>query len=337
MTDATARHVEPLVERLFARYEAPAPGAALLLMEGERVLVRRGFGSAELEMGVAVGPATNFRLASVSKQFTAMAILLLEEEGLLAVGDPVGRWLDLPSWRDSVTIHHLLTHTAGIADYEDHLPRELDRQLLDEDVRRILADREELYFAPGTAYRYSNSGYALLARIAEEASGDSFAAVLRRSIFAPLGMSGSCAHVKGEGVVDNRAFGYSMAGSEWVLTDQGPTSAVLGDGGIYSSVDDLALWSREILAPRFFSPALVERATVPRIDTGDGVIRYGYGWRSWSHHGLRILAHTGETIGFRNALVLAPERELAAVILTNRNEGRPLEPALDLIREIAGI
>jgi CubicO group peptidase (beta-lactamase class C family) len=116
--------LDSLVDRLFADYDAVGlPGAAVLVMEGDRVLVRKGFGTADLEQSVPVTPESAFRLASISKQFTAMAILLLEEEGRLSLADPVSRWLPgLPAWSEHVRISHLLTHTSGIADYEDHLP-----------------------------------------------------------------------------------------------------------------------------------------------------------------------------------------------------------------------
>lgn len=329
--------LDSLTDRLFADYDdGGMPGAAILVMEGDRVLVRRGFGAADLEQSIPVTAETGFRLASISKQFTAMAILLLEEEGRLSLGDPVSRWLPgLPAWGDRVKISHLLTHTSGIADYEDHLPEGLERQLLDEDVREILASLPETYFTPGAGYRYSNSSYALLARIAEEAAGKSFAVLLESRIFGRLSMTGTVAHVEGVDEVASRAFGYSRRAGEWNRTDQSVTSAVLGDGGIYSSIDDLARWVREILAPRILPARLVAEAIRPRIDTGEEGIRYGYGWRTLERDGMTVVGHTGETIGFRNAMVLVPEQDVAVIVLSNRNEGAPLQMALELARAAA--
>lgn len=221
--------LDSLTDRLFADYDdGRLPGAAVLVMEGDEVLVRKGFGAADLERSLPVTPETAFRLASISKQFTAMAILLLEEEGRLSLADPVSRWLPgLPAWGDRVKISHLLTHTSGIADYEDHLPEGLDRQLLDEDVRQILGSLPETHFAPGEGYSYSNSGYALLARIAEEAAVESFAEALESRIFGRLSMTGTVGHVEGVDEVTSRAFGYSRRAGEWTRTDQSTTSAVL--------------------------------------------------------------------------------------------------------------
>src|SRR5690606_32033465 len=120
----------------------------------------------DLERGIAVGPDTNFRLASVSKQFTATAILLLAQDGALTLDDPVRRWLpSLPAAADGITLHHLLSHTSGLVDYEDVMPDAIDDQLRDADVLRLLESQDRLYFAPGSDYRYSNSGYALLALV----------------------------------------------------------------------------------------------------------------------------------------------------------------------------
>lgn len=331
--------LDSFADRLFADYDnRHVPGAAVLVVERGRVLVRRGFGSADLESGTAVTPDSRFRLASVSKQFTAMAILLLAREGKLSLGDSLARWLpDLPQWSERVTVLHLLTHTSGIVDYEDHLPESADRQILDEDVRKILAGRTELYFEPGTEYRYSNSGYALLARITEEASGESFPTVLRTRIFDPLSMTGSVAHIEAKSVVSDRAYGHARDGAGWRRADQSATSAVLGDGGIYASIDELGRWIMEILDPRLLPEELVSEAIQPRVETGEGSIRYGFGWRimevgeaSSYAHPVEVVWHTGETAGFRNALVLIPERQVGVVVLTNRNEGQLLDRALEL-------
>jgi CubicO group peptidase (beta-lactamase class C family) len=330
--------LDSLTDRLFADYDDRGlPGAAVLVVERGRVLVRRGFGSADLESGAAVTPDSRFRLASVSKQFTAMAILVLARDGKLTLEDSVARWLTgLPQWSERVTILHLLTHTSGIVDYEDHLPETADRQIMDEDVRKILTGRTELYFEPGTAYRYSNSGYALLARIAEEASGEPFPTVLRTRIFDPLSMAGSVAHIEGKSVVADRAYGHARDGAVWRRADQSATSAVLGDGGIYASIDELGRWVMEILEPRVLPEEIVSAAIQPRVETGEGSVRYGFGWRIMEvgeedvARPVEVVWHTGETAGFRNALVLIPERKVGVVVLTNRNEGRLLDRALEL-------
>src|SRR5690625_3383893 len=171
------------IDALMQDYSGAVPGAAVLVLHDGEPLLRRGYGLADVDAGVEVSPQTNFRLASVSKQFTAATVLLLAEEGLLQLGDPVRKWLpSLPAAADGVTIHHLLSHTSGLIDYEDVMPEGLERQVRDADVLAILEGQDRLYFAPGTQYRYSNSAYALLTLIVEAASGTGYPDVLRQRI-----------------------------------------------------------------------------------------------------------------------------------------------------------
>ena len=157
---------------------------------------------------------------------------------------------------------------------------------------------------PGSNWRYSNSGYALLALIVEKASGKGFPAFLRDEIFVPLRMETTVAHEEGISIVVNRAYGYSREGSSWHRTDQSNTSAVLGDGGIYTSADELVNWIRALDRGQF------AEASVPRVDTATAGVRYGFGWRISEHQGRRVVAHTGETRGFRNALIRFPDEKL---------------------------
>ena len=323
------------VDSMMAAYDGPVPGAALLVLRDGVPVVRKGYGLADLERGVAVAPHTNFRLASVSKQFTAAAILLLAQDGALSLDDPVRRWLpSLPAAADGITLHHLLSHTSGLVDYEDVMPDAIDGQLRDADVLRLLEAQDRLYFAPGSAYRYSNSGYALLALIVGQASGQDFAAFLRARIFEPLGMDGTLAFEDGVSTVPRRAYGHSAAGDGWTRTDQSSTSAVLGDGGIYSSIDDLAKWDAALRDDRLLSDASRALAFNPHIVTNEAdVDAYGYGWRIHGEGAGRLLWHSGETIGFRNVILRWPEQRLTVVLLTNRNDPEPYA----LARRIAGV
>ena len=322
--------IDRRVDALMSRYAGDGPGAALLVLHDGEAVVRRGYGLADLEAGRPVTPATRFRLASITKQFTSAAVLLLVEEGRIGLDDPVKRWFaGLPPAADGVTIRHLLTHTSGLVDYEDVMPGDLDAQLRDADVLRLLETQDRTYFEPGSRYRYSNSGYALLALVVESASGQSFQDFLRERIFLPLGMSGTLARVDGGPAVGERAYGYSRMDDGWTRTDQSPTSAVLGDGGIYSSIDDLARWDAALYDDRLLddeSRALAFAAATP---TDDPAVAYGFGWRITGDS----LWHSGESIGFRNVLVRFPGQRLTVVLLSNRNDPEPYRTAL----EIAGL
>lgn len=322
------------VDALMRDYSGPVPGASVLVLRDGQAVLRRGYGLADLDAGTAAGPRTNYRLASVTKQFTAAAILLLAEDGVLSLDDPLRRWLpSLPNAADAITLRQVLSHTAGLVDYEDHIPADFEGQLHDADVLRILEGQDRTYFTPGSAYRYSNSGYALLALVVGQASGRNFATFLHERIFQPLGMSHTVAYQDGVDTIAHRAFGYSRVDGQWVRTDQSQTSAVLGDGGIYSSIDDLARWDAALYDDRLLSAASrADMFTAATTTDEADVPGYGLGWRlngdsAW---------HSGESIGFRNVIVRWPGERLTVVVLSNRNGPEPYPLALEIARLFRG-
>ena len=309
-----------VVDALMSEYDGAVPGASVLVIRDGQSVVRRAYGLSNLEEKTPAAPETNYRLASVTKQFTAAAILLLMKGGRLRLDDRLRQWLpSLPEATDAITLHHVLSHRSGLIDYEDLIAT--TAQLHDADVLALLEREPRTYFAPGTAYRYSNSGYTLLALVIEKASGQSFASFLRDRVLLPLGMQNTVAFEEGISTVRHRAFGYSRTDGGWTRTDQSPTSAVLGDGGIYSSIDDLALWDAALYDE---SLAL---AFTPVTNTDETDVQYGLGWRITGD----TLWHSGESIGFRNVIVRNPKRRLTVVILTNRDERPPYETALKIM------
>ena len=321
------------VDRLMSRYEGHVPGASLLVIRDGKPLIRRSYGYANLEDRIAATPATNYRLASVTKQFTAASILLLTQDGKLDLDDSLRKWLPtLPEVAEAMTIRHVLSHMSGLIDYEDVTPAAMTAQLHDADVLKILETQNETYFSPGKGYRYSNSGYALLALIVGKASGKDFASFLKERIFTPLGMHDTIAYEQGLSTVNNRAYGYSEERGTWTRTDQSQTSAVLGDGGIYSSIDDLAKWDAALYDDRLLSAQSRDLAFTAATETDDPKVNYAMGWRVTDEKiGGRTLWHSGETIGFRNVLIRYPEQHFTVVLLTNRNDSEPYQTA----REIA--
>ena len=317
------------LDRLMQRYDGDVPGASLLVLRDGAAVVRRGYGRSDLERDVEAGPATAYRLASVSKQFTAAAVLLLAQDGKLGIDDPVRNWLpSLPREDDAITLRHLLTHTSGLVDYEDLMAEPYDGQIRDAGVLALLEREPRLYFAPGSAYRYSNGAYALLALVVERAAGMAYPDFLRERIFRPLNMHDTLAFVEGGPAVPHRAFGYSEIDGHWQRTDQSSTSAVLGDGGIYSTIDDLARWDAALYDDRLLSDASRALAFGPQVEvTGEGYeAHYGFGWRITGE----TAWHSGETIGFRNVIVRWPQRHLTVVLLSNRNDPEPYRTALEI-------
>lgn len=308
-------------------YQGHVPGACVAVLRGGVPVLRRAYGLADLEGGFAAELATNFRLASLTKQFTAAAILLLRQDGRVGLEGSVRKWLPgLPSAADGMTVRHLLTHTSGLIDYEDLIPEGATAQLRDADVLRLLEAEDRGYFPPGRQYRYSNSGYVLLSLIVARASGEGFASFLRNRIFVPLGMRHTVAFEAGVSAVAHRAFGYSAAGGSWMRTDQSLTSATLGDGGIYSSVDDLARWDAALYDGRLLQPESLRLAFQPATATDDPSVQYGFGWRITGE----TRWHSGETLGFRNVIVRWLQHRLTVIVLTNRNHPPPYGMALTI-------
>ena len=318
------------IDGLMRPYDGRGPGASVLVLKDGEPVFRRSYGLAVVEDGTPATPSTNYRLASVSKQFTAAAILLLAEDGKLSIDDPLKKWLPtLPAAADAVTLRHLLSHTSGLLDYEDLMDPAATRQVHDIDVLHLLEKEDRGYFAPGSDYRYSNSGYALLALVAGKASGNDFASFLRQRIFLPLGMANTHAHQDGVDDVPERAYGYSQINGRWQRTDQSTTSAVLGDGGIYSSLDDLAKWDAALYDERLLKAASLKLTFSPATPTTEpDVPFYGMGWRINGN----ALWHSGESIGFRNVIVRYPQQKLTVIVLTNRNDPEPYPLALAIAR-----
>ena len=323
--------MKPQVDALMRDYTGDVPGASVLVLRDGEPVVRAGYGLADMEARTPATATTNYRLASVTKQFTAASILLLTEDGRLKLEDHVRKWLpSLPKVAEPITIRHLLTHTSGLIDYEDVIPETFKPQLRDADVLRLLESQDRTYFRPGSSYRYSNSGYALLALIVERASGRTFATFLRERIFQPLGMTNTVAYEQGISTVSNRAYGYTQEQGSWARSDQSQTSAVLGDGGIYSSIDDLAKWDAALYDGRLLRPSSLQAAFTPATHTDDPEVEYGFGWRVTGE----TLWHSGETVGFRNVIVRYPKRHLTVVVLTNRNDPEPYPLALKIASDV---
>jgi len=324
---ACAAGLEARVESVLSPYTGRVPGASLLILRDGKVLVRQSQGFADLEAGSAAAPDTNYRLASVSKQFTAMSIMLLVQDGVLSLDQPVHDWLpSLPPATRSVTLRQLLSHRSGVVDYEDFVADDAP-QVRDADVLTILEGQDRTLFAPGSSYQYSNSGFALLALVVERASQKDYPSFLKERIFEPLGMKATLARVDEGPAVPNRAYGYRLEGKDWVRRDQSSTSAVLGDGGIYSSVDDLARWDAALYDDRLLKDSLRKELFTRQGATDDPDVDYGLGWRLTGD----TVWHSGESMGFRNVLIRDPKRHTTVILLTNRDDPEPYQAVRPLL------
>lgn len=342
MTAATAAPLSAeqsaRVDAIFADFNQPdAPGACVAIICDGAVIFAKGYGLADLETKTPIAPETNFRLASVSKQFTAMAVLLLRERGKLSLDENLLAFFpEFPAFGRQITVRHLLTHQSGLLDYEDLIPAGTTIPVLDQDVLRLLmadgrTNATPTYFPVGSQYRYSNSAYSLLALIVQARSSQTFAHFLKENICAPLGMTNTLAYEAGNSVVPHRAYGHSLRTNGWQRTDQSLTSSVLGDGGIYSSVNDLFKWDQALYTTKLVSAATLEEAFTAKTSTDKPGKDYGYGWYLTAHRGGKQIWHSGESIGFRTRLVRMPEKRFALIILSNRSDKKLEEYATQVI------
>ena len=320
-----------------------APGAAVLVVDKGHAVFRRGYGVTDLRTLHPIDAQTNFRLASFTKQFTAACIMLLVHDGKLRYDDHLTDiFREFPAYGKAITVRNLLNHTSGLPDYEDILtkqypntPDEKIPQILDAGVLKLLEQQTSGKFPPGSKWEYSNSGYAVLAMIVEKVSGKSFGQFLHERIFTPLKMTNTLAYEKGKNEVPHRAYGFSKIDGTWRETDQSSTSAVLGDGGIYSSLDDLAKWDRALrdhtlLSAAEMRPALTPvRPTKASSKSPEGKpVSYGFGWFLDPYRGHRRMYHDGDTIGSRTTIQRFPDDQLTVIVLANRADVDPEELAL---------
>ena len=324
------------IDALFTDFNrADVPGAVLMVIQNGKILKEQGYGLCDLGKKTPCAADTNFRLASLTKEFTAMAILMLAQDKKLSLDDPITKFFpEFPEYGRSITVSELLTHRSGLIDYEDVIPSGTIIPVSDQNVLSLLRKEEKTYFTPGSQFRYSNGGYALLSLIVEVVSGNTFASFLKQNIFAPLQMNGTIAYQAGLSKVSNRAYGYARENNRFVFSDQSLTSSVLGDGGIYSSVRDLFKWDQALYTDKLISKELLQRAFSAHSPTSDmDGSGYGFGWYVGKYHGDDLIWHYGSTCGFTNRIERIPQRKFTVIILTNRRDAE----ISDIGRKIADL
>jgi CubicO group peptidase (beta-lactamase class C family) len=332
------------------------PGMAVLVRRNGRTVFERGYGVRNLSTFAPIGAHTDFRLASFTKQFTAMAIMLLVHGGKLSYNTRLTDiFPDFPAYGRAITVRHLLSHTSGLPDYEELMDGSwtATHQIRDEDVLALLERQTHPKFAPGSSWAYSNSSYVLLGLVVAKISGEPFPNFLHGRIFAPLHMDGTLAYVSGKNTVPERAHGYSKEGTQFVETNQSPTSATLGDGGVYSNLADLAKWDQSLqehslLPAREMQPALIPvklaDGSDPKWPAAPGEdnlnpgkpVSYGFGWFLDPFEGHPRMWHSGTTMGFRSLIERFTKDRLTIVILCNRTDLDPAKLALQVAGSLLG-
>jgi CubicO group peptidase (beta-lactamase class C family) len=295
---------------------------SVLVARDKTVLFEKGFGSANLEWDIPNSPTTKFRLGSLTKQFTAACILLLEERGKLKVDDPVKKYMtDAPAAWEKVTIFNLLTHTSGIPSFTGFSDYAATEAIATTPEQLVLRFRDKpLEFSPGEKMSYSNSGYVLLGYLIEKISGQPYSRFVEENIFRPLEMKDS-GYDSNSAIIMHRASGYTP--SEKGLMNAGYIDMTIpfSAGGLYSTTEDLARWEQGLFGGKTLSPASLQKMTTPFQHN------YAFGLSVTTLNGHRMIEHTGGIEGFNTALAYYPEDKLTVVVLSNLNGEAPLNIA----------
>ncbi len=321
--EAQDQGLEHRAAPIFSQWDrTDSPGCALGVIQNGRFLLKRGFGMANLDYNLPITPKTVFRIASTSKQMTAAVILLLEEEGVLSLDDPVRNFIsELPDYGAAITLRHLIHHTSGIRDYISLMSMAGKREedfYNDEEVLRILARQQRLNFPPGERYLYSNSGYFLLGQVVKRATGRSLVEETERLIFKPLGMAHSFVNDDASRIVKNRATGYSPLGEGGFRINE-TRLGMIGDGGVFTTVEDLLLWDRNFYHNRLGKKdreLFTKMQTPGRLNDG-APIEYAHGLMLGDYRGRKTVTHSGIFVGFRTEMIRFPEEKLTVVCLCN--------------------
>lgn len=321
------------LDKLFAQFDdINKPGASVAVLQDGEVVFSKGYGSANLEYDIPVTPDTMFHVASISKQFTVFAILLLAEEGKLNFDDDIRQYIpEVPDFGETITLRHLASHTSGMRDQWNLLRMagwRLDDVITTEHVLKMVAKQKELNFKPGEEFLYSNTGFTLLAEVVARVSGKSFAQFTHERLFTPLNMSNSLFYDDHQKIVSNRAYSYEPI-------DNGYQKSVLnyanvGATSLFTTAEDLLKWSSNFTEPTVGSPAIIEQMnTLATLNNGD-TFGGAYGQFISTYKGIKYIQHSGGDAGFRSYLARFPEQNLSIAILNNGADARPWELALQI-------
>lgn len=309
------------VNQLFAQWDKPdMPGCALAVIRNGQIVYRRGYGTANLELSVPITTATVFNVGSIAKQFTAMSVLMLAQQGKLSLDDDVRKYVsEVPDLGTPITIRHLIHHTSGLRDHFEMLEMagwRTDDVHTEKDVLEMVARQRTLNFKPGDEYSYANTGYVLLAVVVKRVSGQSLGEFAEANIFKPLGMTNTRFNDDHRSIIKNLADGYlPKAGGgflKWM-----PADDMLGANNLFTTVEDLARWDGNFYERKVGGNTLVEQMLMPAILNSGEKLEYAFGLLVSPYKGLRAVHHTGARLGYRAELMRFPEQRFSVACLCN--------------------
>jgi len=318
--EAEYADLESQIDAVFASYDAAdKPGATVAVVDHGEIVFKKGYGSANLEYGIANTPSTVFHIASVSKQFTVFSILLLEQQGKLSFDDDIRKHIpEVPDFGTTITLRHLASHTSGLRDQWNLLSMagwRMDDVITKEHILKLVAKQKELNFNPGEEYLYCNTGFTLLAEVVARISGQSFAEFTKAHIFDPLQMSNTLFYDDHEKIVKNRAYSYYTDGGTYkkaVLN-----FANVGATSLFTTVEDLSLWAMNFSALKVGTEHIISTMNTPAVLNNGNTFGGAYGQFVNTHKGLNQIQHGGADAGYRSYIGRFPDQELAVVVFSN--------------------
>ena len=361
---AAAQNLPARLDAVLANHvERDGPGITAMVIKDGRVAYRKSLGFADLDSRRPIAAGTQFLLGSVTKQFTAMAIMILRDRGKLQLEDPLSKFCpEFPAYAGSITIRHLLNHTSGLPDYEELLLGKVDYDKLFQSSKSPRASHEftsaeallalsrqpKLNFAPGEKFEYSNSGYLVLAQIIERLSGMRYAEILKRNLFDPLGMRDTLVVDERHQTVPHLATGYGKRNGRWQDIAYTPENYIYGEDGIYGTIDDLRRWDQALYSDKLVSRSAIQMMFQPG-RTNDGKdsdtfmtallkrpTSYGFGWFVTSFGETLEVEHGGFWSGYRSYIIRQPSRRLTVIVLMNSADDQIGPIAHGLIDDATG-
>ena len=322
------------IDRIFSDWNNPnTPGCALGIIKDGELVYAKGYGIANLEYGIPITENSVFRIASISKQFTAACIILLAEQEKLSLDNKLSDFFpEFPDYAKSITIRHLLNHTSGIRDYLSlaELKGLDDNDYYENrDVMEWLINQNDLNFIPGDEFLYSNSGYWLLGQIVNKVSGTDMSEFAKSELFGPLGMENTHFHNNHTKIVENRASGYvsdKNGGYQISMTNLN----MIGDGGIFTTINDIKKWDDAYYDYSILSEEFWAMMTQKGILNNGDTLSYASGLRIDTYKGQKTIAHGGAFVGFRSSFVRFPEQKFSVVIFSNRNDANPSKMSMEV-------
>ncbi len=320
------------IDNIFKQFNQNTPGCAVCVVQNDQIILEKSYGLANLENKIPITPNTAFRLASLTKPFTAMAIMILREKGILDFDDELDKFFpDFPEYGKGITIRQLLTHTSGIPDHEQPLYKKIKKgeEPTIYNSFEILKEQKGTFFKPGSQYKYSDTGYVVLALIVEKTSGKRYSDFLAKNIFIPLKMNNTVVLDETKPALQNRAYGYKKIKSKYKLFDYDPLNYIIGDEGIYSTIRDLAKWPKAWSKTILVSEKVLQEALVPQG-------KCGFSWFIQNEK-RKIIFQDGSWVGFNNIMLTEIKTGITAILLSNTTQFPTEQKRVNIAKKILDI